>query len=56
MKYRVYATCTSHCFLDVEAKTLEEALNIAAEADGGDFITHPYAGEFEITHADELGK
>lgn len=37
-KYRVWAECISDVYLDVEANSEEEALNIAAEADGGDFI------------------
>ena len=37
-KYRVWAECISDVYLDVEAESEEEALEIAAETDGGDFI------------------
>ena len=37
-KYRVWAECISDVYLDVEADSEEEALAIASEADGGEFI------------------
>lgn len=37
-KYRVWAECISDVYLDVEANSKEEALNIAAETDGREFI------------------
>jgi len=38
-KYRVWAKMTSYSFLDVEAESEQEALEIAEDADGGEFIT-----------------
>ena len=42
--FRVYARYTSHCYLDVEANSEEEAYEKAEEADFGDFIAQedPY--------------
>ena len=37
-KYRVWAQSISDVYLDVEAESEEEAMKIAEEADGGDFI------------------
>lgn len=50
-KYRVWAECITDCFLDVEAESEEEALRIADDADGGDFITDMSSGDFRITSA-----
>lgn len=36
-KYRVLASYTSYCFMDIEAENLDEAREIAYNADGGDF-------------------
>lgn len=42
--FRVYARYTNRCYLDVRAKTEEEAYEKAEEADFGDFepINDPY--------------
>ena len=37
-KYRVWAKMTSYSYLDVEAESEDEAINIANETDGGEFI------------------
>ena len=37
--YRVWASYSTDCYLDVEADSKEEAEQIAEEADGGDFIS-----------------
>ncbi len=52
-KFRVWAECITDCYLDVEAKSEEEALNIAAETDGGEFITDDSygSGDWRVTHA-----
>lgn len=49
-KYRVFARCVTALFIDVEASTRAEALQIAEEADGGDFTECPDA-DWEITEA-----
>lgn len=36
--YRVWAKCWHYCYLDVEAESPEEAAEIAADTDGGEFI------------------
>ena len=36
-KFRVYAKYEQYCFADIEAKTKEEAEEIAENMDGGDF-------------------
>lgn len=37
MKYRVMYKSTEYFYLDVEADSLEEALEIAEDTDGGEF-------------------
>ena len=37
-KFRVWAKCTSWCYLDVDADSEEDALEIGRETDGGEFI------------------
>lgn len=37
-KYRVWAQSISDVYIDVEANSKEEAIEIADEADGGEFI------------------
>ena len=51
--YRVWAEMVTDCYLDVEAKSEEEALNIAAETDGGDLISDDGwgSGDWRITNA-----
>ena len=48
--YRVHAYMVCPCYLDVKATSPEEANRIAAETDGGDFISddNPYHGDFVI--------
>jgi len=46
--YRVWAKMTSYCYLDVEADSVEDALNYAENADGGDFIEDPASGDWEM--------
>jgi len=36
-KFRVYARSIGYCYLDVEADNEEQAMEVAREADGGDF-------------------
>ena len=52
MKYRVWATSISYVYLDVDAETEEEAIEIAEEADGGEFEATAYGdwyiGECEV--------
>ena len=38
MKYRVWAKSTEYFYLDVEADSEEEAMDIAADTDGGEFL------------------
>lgn len=54
-KYRVWAQSISYVYLDVEAVDEDQAMEIAREADGGDF--HEDGGDWEfsddITELDE---
>ena len=54
--YRIYADMNTLLYLDVEAESEEQALAIANETDGGDFIEiDPYlTGTLEITGAIEI--
>ena len=38
--FRVWATYNNYCFIDVKAKSKEEAEEIASQSDGGDFINN----------------
>lgn len=51
--YRVYATMTTELYLDVEAESEDEAMDIAKDTDGGEFIElDPYfSGSWDVTHA-----
>ncbi len=51
--HRVWAEVTTTCYVDVVAKTKEEALEIADSLDGGDFYTDD-SGTWNLTYADEL--
>lgn len=55
-KYRVWAEMITDCYVEVEAESEEEAMNIAEDIDGGDFITDDSygSGDWRITHADEI--
>ena len=53
--YRVWARMTTYCYLEVEAESKEEALNIAYEEDGGCFVEDdgPYGcGSWDIMEDD----
>lgn len=39
--YRVWAKSISYCYADIKAESEEEALKIADEMDGGEFIACP---------------
>ena len=54
-KYRVWATCISDVYLDVDAESEEEAREIAEYADGGDFIDAG-SGEWKVGSVIELDK
>ena len=47
-KYRVWAKSISYCWLDVEADSEDEAMEIAEEADGGEYEESPY-GDWIVT-------
>ena len=48
-KFKIEAEVVSYVSLIVEAESLEEAISIAQDADGGEFIEeNPSAGEFNI--------
>ena len=51
--FRVWAECINDCYADIEAESEEEALEIAWEMDGGDFITDD-SGDWRITNAELL--
>lgn len=49
--YRVIAEVTTYCYLDVKAKSEEEAMQIGDEADGGEFVSSSDDGEWKIVEA-----
>lgn len=49
--YRVNAEVISDVYVDIEAESEEEALRLADNMDGGEFIEDPCGGEFRITNA-----
>lgn len=51
--FRVWAECTSYCYLIVDADSEEEAMDIARDADGGDFM-QTSDGDWVVTEAVEL--
>ena len=55
MKYRVMCKSISYVYLDVEANSVEEAVAIAEDTDGGDFINDGY-GDWEYAYTlDQTG-
>lgn len=42
--FRVYAKVVTYCYADIEAKSVEEAEEIAMEMDGGDFVNQEESG------------
>ncbi len=52
-KYRVWAKMTTYSYIEVEAESEDEAMGIAKEIDGGEFITSD-DGEWEIDKAEEI--
>ena len=55
MKYRVWAQCISDVYLDVEADSEREAINIADATDGGEFIDSGKGG-WILGDAEEISK
>lgn len=51
-KYRVWARSIDYCFLDVEAESEKEAMEIAQNTDGGEFFT-TLLGEWEFDKVEE---
>lgn len=47
-KFRVWAKTVDYCYLDVEADSKEEAMEVAEEADGGAFHNDWSNGEWEF--------
>lgn len=53
--YRVYAEVSTRCYIDVEASSKEEALEIGRDTDGGDFIADDeHAGDWNVYQATKL--
>lgn len=50
-KYRVHAEVISDVYVDIEANSEEEALQIAEDMDGSEFVEDHCGGEFKITSA-----
>jgi hypothetical protein len=42
--FRVYAKVITYCYIDIDAKTKEEAEDIAMDTDGGDFVNQDESG------------
>ena len=53
-KWRVYASVETRCYIDVEAKTKDEALQMGEYTDGGDFINEDDEGDWNVYDAVEL--
>jgi hypothetical protein len=53
-KFRVWVKVTSYCYLDVEATHDSDALRIAGETDGGEFVPVIYGGGWDIDRVEEL--
>ena len=51
--YRILASYTAYCSMEVEAESIEEAREIAYEADGGDFHSDEY-GDWNIDDVIEM--
>ncbi len=49
--YRVNAEIISDVYVDIEANSEEEALQIAEDMDGSEFIEDHCGGDFKITSA-----
>ena len=45
--YRVYYKTTDYVYADIEANSIEEAKDIAAEMDGGEFILDADGGGWD---------
>jgi len=54
IKFRVYAEVTTRCYMDVEAKNADEALQMGKDADGGDFITEEDTGDWHVYQATKI--
>lgn len=52
--YRVYAEVSTRCYLDVQASSEEEALQMGEDADGGDFISEEGGGDWSIYQATKI--
>ena len=55
--YRVWAVMETDCYLDVEADSIEDAMDVAYDTDGGDFITSD-SGDWRILpeeYVEQLG-
>lgn len=54
--YRVWAAMETYCYLDIEADSVAEAMDIASATDGGDFIEDPdpYGGDWRLLDESEV--
>jgi hypothetical protein len=52
-KYRIHASYTVYCSLEVDAENADEAREMAQEADGGDFDSDEH-GDWNIDNVIEL--
>lgn len=52
--YRVIASYTVYCHLDIEADSMDEAKEIAYNADGGEFVQSDQYGDWNIDNIMEL--
>ena len=51
--YRILASYTTYCSMEIEAENADEAREIAYEADGGDFKSNEF-GDWNIDDVIEL--
>ncbi len=52
--YRIMASYTVYCHLDIEAESLDAAKEIAYESDGGDFTQSEKYGDWNIDNVLEV--
>ena len=53
--FRMHAKFESHCYVDIKAKTQDEAYEIARDMDGGDFISSEERdGSWEVYECEDM--
>lgn len=53
-KFRVFAEVSNRCYIDVNATTEDEAMALAENIDGGDFISDEQSGDWKVYQATKI--